>query len=118
MVKNFRKNLRDELDYQNITVKQLSIKASTAKGALDSYLGKQESMPPADTAVKIANALGVTVEYLITGKDTNVDKRRTIFSPAIRAILQILNGMNDDDINFILEITKLVKNKSKLQFVE
>jgi hypothetical protein len=27
-------------------------------------------MPPADTAVKIAHALGVSVEYLVTGEKT------------------------------------------------
>jgi hypothetical protein len=32
------------------------------------------SMPPADTAVNIARALGVTVEYLITGKDFSMPK--------------------------------------------
>jgi hypothetical protein len=26
-------------------------------------------MPPADTAVKIANALGISVEYLVTGNE-------------------------------------------------
>jgi len=29
-------------------------------------------MPPADTAVKIAQALGVTVEYLVTGEDSSI----------------------------------------------
>jgi len=32
-------------------------------------LRSQQSMPPADTAVKIANALGLSVEYLVTGKE-------------------------------------------------
>jgi hypothetical protein len=36
---------------------------------LDTYLWAQKSMPPADTAVKIASALGVSVEYLVTGKE-------------------------------------------------
>jgi len=42
------------------------------KRALDTYLlCENASMPPADVAVKIANALGVSVEYLVTGKETN-----------------------------------------------
>jgi len=36
---------------------------------LDAYLRAQQSMPPADTAVKIASTLGVSVEYLVTGKE-------------------------------------------------
>jgi transcriptional regulator with XRE-family HTH domain len=31
-------------------------------------------MPPADIAVKIAKALGVTVEYLVTGEDASTPK--------------------------------------------
>jgi hypothetical protein len=60
----FRKNLRDELDYQGLTVKELAAKSSVAKGALDSYLGVQERIPSADNAVKIADVLGVSVKYL------------------------------------------------------
>ena len=65
-----RKNLREELDRQGLTVKELSAKANIAKGALEMYLGVRESMPPADTAVSIARALGVTVEYLVNGEET------------------------------------------------
>ncbi len=36
--------------------------------ALDMYLGSQGSMPSADAAVRIAKALNVTVEYLVTGE--------------------------------------------------
>ena len=36
---------------------------------------KQGSSPSADTAVKIAAALGVTVEYLVTGSNTPVNKK-------------------------------------------
>ena len=73
---NFRKILREELDYQGLTVKELALKAAVAKGAIDSYLGKQASMPPADTAVRIAEALGVTVEYLVKGQDCGRDTPR------------------------------------------
>jgi len=40
------------------------------KRAVDTYVRTNSSMPPADTAVKIAKALGVTVEYLVTGEDS------------------------------------------------
>ena len=59
---DFKKNLRAELDYHDLTVKDLSFKTGIAKGTLDCYLGARASIPPADIATKIANALGVTVE--------------------------------------------------------
>jgi len=67
METKFKKNLRSELDYLDLTVKELSAKTGIAKGTLDDYLGVRASMPPADIACKIAAALGVSVEYLVTG---------------------------------------------------
>jgi len=106
----FRKTLRDELDYQGLTVKELAVKAAVAKGALDSYLGKQASMPPADTAVRIAAALGVTVEYLINGQDNNREKPLPFFSnPCKRSILRIFDELLPDEQKLTLDFVKLLK---------
>jgi len=65
----FSQRLRSEIEYIGLNQKEFAAKAGIKKRALDSYLWAQQSMPPADTAVKIASALGVSVEYLITGKE-------------------------------------------------
>jgi transcriptional regulator with XRE-family HTH domain len=65
---DFSKRLRSEIEYLGLYRKEFAAKAGIEKRALDTYLGAQQSMPPADIAVKIAAALGVSVEYLITGK--------------------------------------------------
>ena len=83
---DFKTNLRSELDYQGLTVKELSGKTGIAKGTLDCYLGIRASMPPADIAVKIAKALEVTVEYLVTGKDPSIPNE---ISKATRSILNL-----------------------------
>ena len=67
-MKTFKENLRDELNFQGMTVKELAAKTGLVKGSLDNYLGVRASIPPADVAVKIAKALNVSVEYLVTGK--------------------------------------------------
>lgn len=64
----FKKTLRAELDFQDIKVKELSRISGISARTLEGYLGARGSIPPADVAVKIADALGVTVEYLVTGK--------------------------------------------------
>lgn len=64
----FKKTLRAELDFQDIKVKELSRLSGISARTLEGYLGARGSIPPADVAVKIADALGVTVEYLVTGK--------------------------------------------------
>jgi len=66
---DFSKRLRSEIEYIGLNQKEFAAKAGIKKRALDAYLWAQQSMPPADTAVKIASALGVSVEYLVTGKE-------------------------------------------------
>ena len=65
----FSKRLRSEIEYIGLTQKEFAAKAGIKKRALDAYLRAQQSMPPADTAVRIAAALGLSVEYLVTGKE-------------------------------------------------
>jgi transcriptional regulator with XRE-family HTH domain len=66
---DFSKRLRSEIEYIGLNQKEFAAKAGIKKRALDAYLRAQQSMPPADTAVKIASALGLSVEYLVTGKE-------------------------------------------------
>ena len=63
----FRETLRSELDFQDIKVKELAVKTGISQRTLEGYLGARGSIPPADVAVKIAQVLNVSVEYLVTG---------------------------------------------------
>jgi len=110
MKPDFKANLRAELDYLGLTVKELSEKTGIAKGTLDCYLGARASMPPADIATKIANALGVTVEYLVTGQE--IVKQDKLLNRNIRSIIQILVELNEKDIETILGLSKVLKNQS------
>jgi transcriptional regulator with XRE-family HTH domain len=106
----FRKTLREELDYQGLTVKELALKSAVAKGALDSYLGRQASMPPADAAVRIASALGVTVEYLINGDESGSKKNSSFVSnPRKRFVLRIFDELLPEDQKLTLDFIKLLK---------
>jgi len=110
MGRNFRQILREELDYQGLTVKELSAKSEVPKGAIDSYLGKQASMPPADTAARIANALGVTVEYLLNGQDNDRESTTPFFSnPGKRTLLRIFDELLLEDQKLALNFVKLLK---------
>ncbi|MCH5288942.1 MAG: helix-turn-helix transcriptional regulator [Treponema sp.] len=75
---SFRENLRSELDFQGLTVKELAARTGIIKGTLDNYLGARASIPPADIAVKIADALHVSVEYLVTGADKQREDAETV----------------------------------------
>lgn len=101
---SFRENLRSELDFQGLTVKELSAKTGIIKGTLDNYLGVRASIPPADIAVKIAQALNVSVEYLVTGKDEKL-KSPTFsqINPETKSILTDLDSIPQN-------IQKTIKN--------
>lgn len=66
---SFTERLREEISYSGLVHKEIADKAGIKKRAFDMYVGSRESIPPADVAVRIANVLGVSVEYLVTGKD-------------------------------------------------
>jgi transcriptional regulator with XRE-family HTH domain len=111
METDFKTNLRSELDYLGLTVKELSVKTGIAKGTLDCYLGVRASMPPADIATKIASTLGVTVEYLVTGqKAKKLDK---LFDHNIRSIIDLLLELNEKDIETILGLSIILKKQSE-----
>jgi transcriptional regulator with XRE-family HTH domain len=98
----FRKNLRDELDYQGLTVKELAIKSSVSKGALDCYLGVQASMPSADAAVKIAHVLGVSVERLVTGCDT-LPPPIINLNPEMRLLVRAIEHLPEEDRRLVVK---------------
>lgn len=77
----FATRLREETEYKGLLQKELAAKANVKKRALDMYLGSRESMPPADVAVRLAQVLGVTVEYLVTGEDSSVESLQQDFIP-------------------------------------
>jgi len=69
----FRENLKQELNFNEMLVKELASAAGVHKRAIDTYLlSENASMPPADVAVRIAQTLGVSVEYLVTGGNTTL----------------------------------------------
>ncbi len=71
----FKENLRAELDYKGMLVKELAKKSGIKKQTIDNYLSAHNSMPNAETAVKLARALETSVECLINGKENTISKK-------------------------------------------
>jgi transcriptional regulator with XRE-family HTH domain len=107
----FRENLKSELLYQDMLVKELAVKTGISRHTLDNYLNVRENMPTADVAVKIAQALGVTVEYLITGEENQTEK--SMLGTEIRALIQNFKLLSEDDRKMIIAITQLFKNHKR-----
>jgi transcriptional regulator with XRE-family HTH domain len=65
----FREFLKDEMEYQGLTTRALSEKSGVSKRTIDNYLKKNPQEPSVSNAYKIAKALNVSIEYLLTGEE-------------------------------------------------
>ena len=100
----FRENLKEELIYQDITVKELAERTGISKHTLDHYLTKNGSRPQVELAVKIARALNVSVEYLVYGDTpSNINNSRNI-----DGLVTKLESLSDKDFIFVKRLIELL----------
>ena len=112
MEKSFKDNLRDELNYQDITVKELSLKTKIPKPTLSCYLSARNTMPPADIAVRIAQALNVSVEYLVTGTDSKLTPFENENIQPLHFLIEDLKTLDATELKIISSMVHgLVKTK-------
>ena len=104
----FKENLKSELAYKNILVKELASLSGVNKRTIDNYLRENGSVPSADAALRIAAALGVTVEYLITGHEKQ-DRSPSPPIPDSRVVLKNLENLNKRDRKIVLNLIKSLR---------
>lgn len=63
---NFWINVKSELEYKGISQKELAASINESYNTLQSWINR-DRLPNAVQAVKISEALGTTVEFLVTG---------------------------------------------------
>ena len=105
----FRENLRAELSYSGMFVKELAAKTGLKKHTIDNYLSVRGRMPAADVAVRIANVLEVSAEYLITGKELNKGNNSMHFSPEIRCMARMAASLKPDYQKIALAFVETLK---------
>ena len=114
----FNEYLKGELEYRSMPVKELVHATGIPKQTIDKYLLSNSSMPPADKAVAIAQALGVSVEYLVTGRKPPNEKILNQFlSPELRSIADFVEPLSREDRKMVedvvTELVKLLRHPSK-----
>ena len=110
----FKENLKSQLEYSGMLVKELAACSGIKKKTIDSYLSTHGCTPSAEIAVSLAKALGVTVEYLVTGTDnTNVAKDRPLSSlhSDVQEIVLVAERLNSRDRHIILNLARLLKDR-------
>ena len=104
----FRENLKAELAYKDILIKELAELSGISRRTIDNYLRENGSIPSADAAVRIARTLGVTVEYLMTGHEQQ-EANNLPLSPDPRIILKNLELLNIRDRRIVLNLIRVLK---------
>jgi transcriptional regulator with XRE-family HTH domain len=111
MGNNFRENLRSELNYQGVTVKELSTRTCISIATLDCYLGARATVPSVDAAFKIAQALQVSMEYLVIGDKTDKTPIQKRISHEARDIIRWVENLNLEQCRAIHNIISVLTNK-------
>lgn len=104
---SFVKRLREAVEGSGYLHKEIADKANIKKRAFDMYVGGRESMPPADVAVRIAKVLGVTVEYLATGKNPE----GFILNAQDRKLMNMYNELDTNDKQIVLDLVKSLADR-------
>jgi transcriptional regulator with XRE-family HTH domain len=99
----FRENLKAELSYADMRVKELASLSGVKKSTIDSYLRENGYTPSADMAVRIAKALGVSVEYLVTGTEIQQKKLHDSLHPEMRSLIQLAAHLTETDRKIVLK---------------
>jgi transcriptional regulator with XRE-family HTH domain len=107
----FRENLKSELQFANMPVKELSARSGVKKGTLDSYLAVNGYTPSATAAVSIAKALGVSVEYLVEGKEGGKSRPLAALPQDIQDIVQAAEQLNTKDRQVVLTLANTLRKR-------
>jgi transcriptional regulator with XRE-family HTH domain len=102
----FKENLKAELKFKYIPVKELADRSGVKKQTIDSYLRENGNSPSAENAVSIAHALGVSVEYLVTGSESRHKKSSAPLSPDFRSFLELTEQLPKKYRMFVLKNAK------------
>ncbi len=108
--KSFKDRLTDELNYQGISNKEFANKVGIGIGTLGMYLYRG-SIPAADVAVKMAQVLNTTTEYLILGIDDkkSVQNSNTKSDWQKKEINIIMYCLPQEQLENFLEIAQAFK---------
>ena len=104
---NFWKKVDEELSFLGKSRKELA-NAMGFDAAIISFGIKRNSVPAADTALKVARFLGVSIDYLL---DMNDETYQKSLNPQISEIENRLRRFSQNDLNAILTVVNAINEK-------
>ena len=107
----FARRLSEEMDYLGIKKADLSRELNIPDSTIRSWWSR-DAMPAADVALKVAQFLNVSLEYLITGKNAppKKEKRQEIDSVFLESF-SMLSESDKEEIKDIINLKLVRKQK-------
>ena len=105
----FKENLKEQLRFSGMYVKELAALSGIKKQTIDSYLNVNSCMPSADAAVAIAQVLGVSVEFLVTGREIRHKTKQ--YPIESRIVAEVTSQMEEKNRKMAVAIIKSMKNQ-------
>jgi transcriptional regulator with XRE-family HTH domain len=104
----FKENLKSELAYSGMLVKELAYKSGVNRFSINNYLNAKGQIPSVEAGLKIAQALGVSVEYLVTGKESKPSKES---NKDVRNIARLSKQLDDEKRQFVIDFIKWIRDR-------
>jgi len=109
----FKENLKSELEYSGMLVKELASKSGVSKYSINNYLNARGQIPSVEAGLKIAQALGVSVEYLVTGNEKKRSKELKELNNDVQTIARLAEQLDSEKRKFVIDFIKLIKTHEK-----
>lgn len=110
----FKENLKEAMYCRNITTTELAELTGINAATISSYLKTKGSMPPADKALKIAQTLNVSIDFLVNGFES-VSENANLMIKNISAetykLALDLSELENDELNAVKNIVNVMKKK-------
>lgn len=100
----FRDRLREEIEFKGLQGKEIAAKVGLSYSTFLSYIDSRGVLPNVETAVKIAKVLGVSVEYLVDGKQSTGSS-----DPVEKMLISNFRNLSDSNKINLLKISEVIK---------
>lgn len=113
---SFNENLKEAMFLKNVTTADLASLTNINSGTISNYLKTKGSMPPADKALKLAQALDVSVDFLVNGFESKTEssiQQKSPFSIEVFKIAKEMSDLEKEELNAIKGVVNVIKRKSQ-----
>lgn len=90
---DFRERLKEEMNLADIKTKELSAKTHISESTISSYLKTKGALPNIESAYKIAQALGISLDRLVTGKEFINPNEKSLYSETYHKYSQTIKEL-------------------------